>query len=454
MNIPRLRPRARRRISWILLFLAVVSFVSLARAEQGFSSRLPGAVPPGPLPFERQRVFGLDLQHYSSVEALQWLQPTSGGMPALVALPIDGEVVQALGQEQQRELGLAAIELLVTAARDTPIAACLRKPRDTVGDLGVAQAAVEALVERFPDSIAYVSACEQASDPSWQRAVARAALGNIDPPPGTLDGIFPLSVGTIAHVRTLDADDLGDHGALATGDSRYVLARLDVQEPVSAELAARTLDALRNEPTLALVLLRPGSEVDPAKMLTSIAEVRLADSVAPQGFTNVTAPPVVQSLEWQDSRVGTAHYRRATADGAAMRIAFTGTQIHLIGVVSPDAGRVTVWLDVEPTDSGARPWAELDLVASQARDVALPLVEDVPASSHQVTLVISGGEVAVSGFYTAGKEESGPSSALASLVLLVIAIAALADICYSAVGEIRARAGVIDRPLPTGEYRR
>ncbi|RIK40088.1 MAG: hypothetical protein DCC58_14395, partial [Chloroflexi bacterium] len=420
----------------------------------GFSSRVPGAVPPGPLPFERQRVFGLDLQHCSSGEALHWLQSTSGAMPALVALPIDGEVVQALGQEQERELGLAAIDLLVAAARDTPIAACLRKPRDTVGELGVAQAAVEALVERFPNAIAYVSSCEQAGDPSWQRAVARAVLGNIDPPVGTLDALFPLSVGTIAHVRTLEPEQLGDHGKLATGDSRYLLARLELGAPASVELVTRTLDALRNEPTLALVLLRPGPEIDPATMLASIAGVRLADSVAPQGFTNVTAPPVIQSLEWQDSRVGTAHYRRATADGAAMRIAFTGTQLHLIGVVSPDAGRVTVWLDVEPSAPGAKPWAELDLHASQARDVALPLVEDVPASSHQVTLVISGGEVAISGFFTAGKEESGPTSALASLVLLVIAIAALADVCYSAVAEIRARAGVTDRPLPSGEYRR
>lgn len=454
MNLPRLRPRDRRRISWAILALATTSFVFLAVAEQGSSERVPSSVPPGPLPFERHRVFGLDLSNHSSVAALEWLRSTTGGMPALLMLPIDGDVVLALGQEQARPNALAAIDLLVGAARGAPIAACLRKPPQTVGDIGVAQAAVDALLERFPASIAYVTSCERAADPSWQRAVGRAALGNVDPPQGTTDALFPLSVGTIAHVRYIDADDVGRAGNGSSGDSRYVIASVAARAPADADMVQRALDALRGEPLLALVLLRPEGDIDPTTLLASIRDVRLPGEVAPQGFTNVGAPALALSAEWQESVVGTARYRRTDAAGATLRVTFTGTQLHLLGVLSPDAGTLVVWLDAEPGEPGARPRTEVDLSAPQARDAAIAIVDDVPASRHTVTLVSRGGEIIVSGVFAAGKHESGITSALAAVALFAIAVAALADVCYSAVGEVRARAGVVDPPLRAGEYPR
>lgn len=454
MNLPHFRPQFRRRISWTILALAASSFLFLALAEQGTSTRVPGTVPPAPLPFERQRVFGLDLSSRSSVAALTWLRSTTGGMPGLVAIPIDGEVVLALGQEQARPNALAAIDLLVNAARGAPIAACLRKPAQTVGDIGVAQAAVGALAERYPASIAYVSSCERTADPSWQRAVGRAALSNVDPPPGTEDAFFPLTVGTIAHVRSISEDDIGAPGASASGDSRYVLVSVDVREPASATLIQAAADALRNEPALALILLRPEESLDPTTILASIRDVRLSDTTAPQGFSNVGSPPIVQSDEWEESIVGTARYRRTDVVGAAMRVEFSGTQLHLVCVLSPDAGSIVVWLDAVPGAEGASPWIEIDLSADQARDDAIALVEDIPASRHQVTIVSTGGDFAVSGFFAAGKEESGATSALATIGLFLIAVAALADVCYSAVAELRARAGITDRPLRAGEYPR
>jgi hypothetical protein len=406
------------------------------------------------LPFERQRVFGLDLTGRSSGDALEWLQSTTGGMPGLVAIPIDGDVVLALGQEQARDAALDAIDLLVDASRGAPIAACLRKPPQTVGDIGVAQAAVGALLERYPSNIAYVSSCELTSDPSWQQAVGRAALGNIDPPPGTDDALFPLTVGTIAHTRAMAADEIDTAGIAASGDSRYVLAIVDVREPVSAEFTQQAIDGLRNEPALALTLVRPDPSLDPTTVLASIRDARLSDTLAPQGFSNVGSPPIVESLEWEDSVVGTVRYRRTTTPGAAMRVEFSGTQLHLVCVLSPDAGSVVVWLDSDPGAEGATPLVEIDLSAEQATDAAIALVEDIPASQHRVTVVTTEGQIMISGFFAAGNEESNITSTLASLGLFGTAVAALADLCYSAVAELRARAGITDRPLRSGEYPR
>lgn len=434
--------------------LAAIAFVTLALAEQGAASQAPTSVPPAPLPFERYRVFGVDLSYLSSSDALNWLNATSGGMPSLIVLPVDGEVVLALGQDQARPNAIAALDLLIAGARGAPIALCLHKPPQTVGDIGIAQAAVAALQERFPSNIAYVASCERTSDPSWQQAVGRAALGNVDPPPGTDDAWFPLTVGTIAHHRTMSVDDLHTRSAVASGDSRYVIAQVEISAPVGSDLVDAALDALRDSPALALVLVRPAPGVDPTTFLASVRDVRLSDTIAPQGFSNVGSPPIVESLEWSDSIVGTARYRRTNQSGAAMRVEFTGTQLHLIGVVSPDAGKITVWLDVDPTTPGATPWTEVQMEAEQARDAAVALVEDVPASRHQATIVSSGGELAISGFFVAGKEEAGPTSLVAALGAFVIGIAALADVCYSAVAELRARAGITDRPLRSGEYPR
>jgi len=346
------------------------------------------------------------------------------------------------------------LKLLIDAARGAPIALCLRKPSQSVGDIGVAQAAVGAVLDNFTSSVAYVSSCELSADASWQQAVGRAVLGNENPPAGTDDALFPLTVGTIAHVRPAHESDLGSDAALAAGDDRYVLAEIDATEPVNSTLTGDASDAIRNDSALALVLVRPDRSLDPTTLLASIRDVNLTDSSAPQGYSNVGATWIGQAGAWQDSIVGTATYRRTDASGASMTTTFVGTQIHLIAIRSPDAGDVEVWLDATPGVGEAQPFAVIDLSAEQARDDAISLVADVPASRHQITIVTDGGEVAVAGFFVAGKQESAVTSALAALGLVVIAVAALADACYSAVSELRARAGITDRPLRAGEYQR
>jgi hypothetical protein len=163
---------------------------------------------------------------------------------------------------------------------------------------------------------------------------------------------------------------------------------------------------------------------------------------------------VQRSAEWQPSTVGTASYARSTATGASMTVEFVGTELFLTGILSPDGGRISVWVDADSSGGNTQPFSIASLAADQARDDAIPLVSDLPAAQHRLTIVVEGGEVTVSGFFAAGKAEPGTTSALVAIGLFAIAVVALADICYASVTELRNRALAPDRSVSAQDHPR
>ena len=61
-------------IAQLLLLFAAFAYVMLAVAEQGGIGSELSPIPSRPLPFERTRIYGLDLTDRTSFDALQWLE--------------------------------------------------------------------------------------------------------------------------------------------------------------------------------------------------------------------------------------------------------------------------------------------------------------------------------------------------------------------------------------------
>ncbi|MGH9173974.1 MAG: hypothetical protein ACRD1H_06435, partial [Vicinamibacterales bacterium] len=110
--IPSFDGALRRRASWTVLALACLAYLLLGIAEQGARGAAVSSPSEAPLPFERHRVFGLDLSAMSSLQAFEWLNAAGNPSLALIVVPIDGDVVTALGQEAERAAAVAAVETL------------------------------------------------------------------------------------------------------------------------------------------------------------------------------------------------------------------------------------------------------------------------------------------------------------------------------------------------------
>jgi hypothetical protein len=91
------------------------------------------------------------------------------------------------------------------------------------------------------------------------------------------------------------------------------------------------------------------------------------------------------------------------------------------------------------------PTSEISLDATQARDAAVPLFTGLPATHHRVVVASAGGDVVVSGIFISGRATPGWANGVAAFGLLVTSIAALAQICFVAVQNIRAEASVGSR---------
>jgi hypothetical protein len=411
------------------------------------------SAPDAPLPFERHRVFGVNLSGMSSLQALDWLNAAGNPNFALVVAPIDADVVSALAQGDNREAALTAVETMRQAAGGSPLAVCLRRPSDIVGGLSIAQAAVGAISSRIPDQVVYVSACD-GEHPGWQANIVEAARPDLETG-GTRQALIPFSAGAIVDLQPLDEiDDLEDERLMTAAADRYVLYSAPVFEPLGVERVESIAETLSDASQAGLVLLEPAPESDAAALAASIANVTLASGILPEGFASVAGPGVTQNESWRQASVGTIRYLRASGAGAALAAEFIGTDIFLVGLQSPESGVVQVWID--PASSTARPTVELDLESVQARDVAIPIARGLPAARHRIVIQAvadDGRSVTLSGLFVTGKPATAWTGAMAATALLAVAIAALTERSYAAVVAIRRRAAPPRRRIRSGHPR-
>lgn len=431
---------ARRLASWTVLACALIAYVALGLAEEGARGSGIEIAPASPLPFPRHEVFGIDLRAYSSLEALDWLNAAGREPLPLVMLPVDGDVVLALSRDDLQSTAIAALDALVQATGGSPAAVCLRTPVDTEELDVVAADAVRALTERYPNQIAYVSACD-GSTAGWRRDVAAATVLSELLDVTVSSPLIPLAAGEPLRIAELDGhDSLGSSAVSGLPDGVYSLVSVPVNAPLSQELIDDAEQLLRNDARVALFVAAPEPGLDPSTLVASLLPALVEGETLPEGFSSVTAPSIGLSGAWQPNPVGTTAYLRATTTGPVLFADFVGTDVSLVAILSPDAGRVHAWIDPE-TDSGAPPDVTVDLSADQAQDAALPLFADLPAARHRVIVqveVAEGETVALSGLFVTGKPAPAWTEGLAGLALIAVATAALAERSWASIDSIRA----------------
>ncbi|HMM42916.1 MAG TPA: hypothetical protein PKA95_13530 [Thermomicrobiales bacterium] len=439
-------PQVRRVVSWLLMVVSCVGFVTLGLAETNVKGAVISPVPDAPLPFSRHKVVGLDLRGYSSLEAVQWLQ--AGGVEpyALAIVPVDADIVAALTQPDARPAAVAAMDQMVESAQGVPLAACLWKPPETVGGLGVAQAAAEALVERYPGAIAYVLACGDSGEASsWHTDISRAVRGEDRAPlPG--DALIPISAGAPLTLFELpDPDVLTTAAVLAELPStdRYSGAIVRTTRPPDAEFGITAKDLMSDLAALSLVIARPERQVDPVALGAALGGLTLDGAPLPEGFTSVTAPGIATQGDWILSTVGTVPYARTTTD-AAIALEFVGTNLFVQALTSPDGGRLLAWIDPPAGDESLAPDVVVDLNDLQAEDTTIQLASGLPAARHRLVLSADNDEarsqsISISGFIVTGHATPEPVARLAALVFLALATAALTERALASVNAIRER---------------
>jgi len=438
--IPSFDPALWRRVSWTVLSLALVAFIFLGLAEQGSRGGGLLAPPDSPLPFERHRLFGLDLSQMSSVQALDWLNAAGNPSLALILIPVDADVVDALAREDGRDAALNAIDRLRQAAGGSPLGLCLDRPPDVVGGLAVAQAVVEAIEARFPDQVVFVRSCHQDSAAGWQGNLDAAARPDavLPAPEGALIPLAGTSV--IAVDRLNGVSDLSAEQLRLRSQGRYAIYTFETSAPLDGSAIDDAAEAMSDTSHTALFLVTPVDAVDPAALVGSFSGVVLAGDTLPEGFSSIVAPSVRANDQWQRSNVGTVSYLRSTSASAALAVEFVGTDIYLAAIESPESGMLHVWID--PSSPTAAPTLVLDLASFQARDAAIPLASGLPAARHEVIMqaVTDDNEsIAISGLFVTGKPATAWTGTMAAAVVLLAAIVALVERSYTAVVSIRRR---------------
>jgi hypothetical protein len=433
--------RGRSRLVWTVFVLACAGYVMLGLAEQGMRIASMPTAPSSPLPFARHEVFGLDLRDLTSLEALDWLNSAGREPFALVILPLDADVVLALGEPEQQNDALFAMDRIVEAAAGSPLAVCLQRPADIDNPEDIAESAVGTLTERYPNAITYVSACDYDDNPEWQEDVAGTTLTATIFAAPIANSMMPLSTGEpVRMVSVGDSSDISAKELVSIGSDGYTLVSAPINEPVGADLTLRATDAIRENPQVALIAVRPGRELDPSTVADSLRPAIVEGPFLPSGYSSVAAPGVGLNGDWQDTLVGTVPYRRATTSGPVLFADFIGTDVSLLTILSPDAGRINAWVDPNEGDSNTPPDVTLNLIADQATDVALPLFTDLPGARHRVIIqaeATEGHAVAVSGLFVSATTAPVETRALAAVALLITAAAALAERSLASISAIR-----------------
>lgn len=421
-----LSPPFVQRVAKITLVLSLLGILALGLAEEGGSVSVLDPVPNGPLPFDRSLTFGLDLTDRSSLDAINWLDQGDPSRLALILLPVDAEIVSVLGSDDGSDEGARALETLLAPAEGRPVGLCLRRSAGLDDTLEVAQAVVDVLKRQFVDRVAYISSCGSLDDDQWRNALA-SALGQPSPATSTL---LPLSVGSAVELLEIgDRSELERGNLRDFGGSSYAMPSLPMREPVSGDLARLAAAAVRESAQVGLVALSPAAELDPTTFLGSLEVPAASFAGLPEGFSRFTPQE-----GWLPTEIGTTTYFSTSEIGREVTFTFIGSDVYLIALLGPDDGGLRYWLD-RPTTSA--PDGELVLTSNQARNAAVPIVTGLPAAEHRVTLVTTGGNVAISGFVVVGRSNAPWNSALVAVSLL--AIAAVSAFAWAVVSIVSIR---------------
>jgi hypothetical protein len=434
-----------RRSALALVVLSLLAALLLGLAEQGGIGSALSPVPQQPLPFARERVFGLDLTDRPSLEAVQWMEASGTDRFALVYLPVDDDIIAALTSESARADAHRALDAMMAATVDTTVALCLERPVTQIDDPVLAELTIDTLRDRYPDRIAYVTTCSSSGEASWAQAIADQFRSSRPALPGNL---VPLSSGADVNIEAVAGfEALSRENLRGFAGSIYVLPSVQIVRPLDAAQIDPALTAIRDAAQIGLVMLRPDAAVDPLELVRSIEGVALRSDQLPEGFTGVTSPALVFAENWEAANAGRVNYRRTQEPGAALRSTFIGTTIYLQALLTPGAGGVAVWIDPDPAGP-AEPDATIDLSVTQARDAALVVAEGLAADRHTIVIVTTGGEVSVSGLFVSGQPEAGWNAGLAVLALLLIATLAMAIVGLARVQDIRDRTALPPSQTP------
>ena len=428
-------------VVWLIAVCALCAFIALAVAEEGVDATRLTAAPDAPLPFARDRVFGLDLSPYRSVEALTWLQESGSTQPwSLVVLPADEDVVAALAAEVSEAAALLALDSLVNATNGAPVAMCLRRPV-TADAKPLAEAVVDALATRYAGQVVYAFACD-GEDRDWQRLLNEESSGTTTttgtsrllPVAGAaviaLDRVDPISPGDLVVPKDLHHISVG-----------YVAYQVPFETIPDATTITSMVSAVRETAHASLLLAQPNPEVSPAEFTAALIGTQLPGDIIPQGYSRVSAPGFAAAGAWRLESVATTPYAVAAGSLAELSATVLGTDISLITVFGPNTGEINVWIDPEEGQPLPAPDETFDLTADQAQPIALLLADGLAAREHRVIIQavpVAGGEIRIAGLFVTGGSALPWTGFLASLALLIVGVAALTERAWSAVRQIRA----------------
>ena len=431
-----LRTKLVRRSARLITLLAIVALILQGFAEQGGIGSSLDPVPQQPLPFPRERIFGVDLSDRPSLEIVEWLEASGSSMYALAIVRVDADIIAALRIEDQASDAYRALDQLMAATRDTNVALCLDRPVTEIDDDLLAELTIDALRDRYPDRIAYITSCAVDQKDTWASSLAAQVRSTAPASDGRL---LPLSTGAVVERREVESfEDIRTSRLRTFAGSVYVLPTVPIVAPLTASELQISTDALRDAAQVGLVLLHPARSADPAAVGRSLSSSLLPTDQLPEGFTGVTAPGLVFEDGWEISTVGRVVYQRTDTSGATLRSTFVGTTIYLQALLSPDAGSIALWIDPDLNNPGSAD-RTIDLSTSQARDAAIVLAEGLAAEQHTIVLVTAGGDVTVSGFFVSGQPASGWNAGLSALALIVATAAGFAVLGLAQVLDIRDR---------------
>ena len=438
-------PADRSRIyrsGWLIVVLALVSYVLVAIAEQGSAGAGLQVVPNEPLPFNRLQGVGVDLSSRSSIEALEWLEQAGTGATPLTIVPVDGDIVAAFNDPETFADARTATTLLVEAAGETRIALCLRRPISATEESVLAEAVVTALIEEFTDRVTYISTCPGESSTTWQSSVLDLIA------PGMSAGesehiLAPVSVGEpVRLVPAVAPGDVDDAYLDGLSSTIYTAVTLADQPPLTTDLQIEMRDVLYNRAHIAIVLAVPAETASPQEFIASTvfppdSRVELAE-----GFNSAVSPLMHWEGPWTLTDVGPVTYQRSVEAGSRLTAEFVGTEVWALGLVSPQAGSIGVWIDANDAQLREQPDRVVDLSRNQARDTSFLLADDLPAARHTITVVTADGDVALSGLFVTGRPEAGWHGGIGALGIIGIAVCGLAAVISVAINDLRLRIGL------------
>ncbi|MFW6075897.1 MAG: hypothetical protein ACOC9Y_09900 [Chloroflexota bacterium] len=428
-DVPVIRFAAR----WLTL-LSLAALVLLAIGQQGGIGSSLDPVPERPLPIDRHQLFGIDLMDRSSAAAVQWLNDSQEWTPAIVVASDDADITAAIADEDDSASGLHALDSLISAADGQPMVLCLREPLAPQTTEELANAIVEVIVDEHSRQVAYVTTCDEEGDGEWHAAITDA-LGRDDDP-----AMIPVaSAPPLERVSVNGFHDLAVTNLRSFAGERYVIVSVPVSAPPGPVEVQTAQDAIRNAAQIATVILRPGGEVNASTFAQPLGNVAFGETTLVEGFNSVRAPQARAAGSWDTAQIGVVEYFAAEEPGASITVSFIGTSLYMHAIEGPDAGRIAVWID-DPANPDVSTADEIiDLSAEQATDTAVPIADDLPAATHEITVVALDGDTSVSGFFVSGEPQEQWAGGLATISLILLIIISLTMTSIARVRDIRRR---------------